>query len=88
MVIIMRLLTCEEMKLVEGYAAKCGISYKLMMENAGVACARNIRNEIEKNGMSWYTYDYNIRMGETGFLEVLYPKPLQTFGRFRNLRSK
>lgn len=51
MVIIMRLLTCEEMKLVEQNAAKCGISYKLMMENAGVACARNIRNEIEKNGM-------------------------------------
>ncbi len=51
MVIIMRLLTCEEMKLVEQHTARCGISYKIMMENAGVACARNIRNEIEKDGM-------------------------------------
>ena len=51
MVIIMRLLTCEEMKLVEEYTAKFGISYKIMMENAGVACARNIRNEIEKDAM-------------------------------------
>ncbi len=51
MVIIMRLLTSEEMKLVEQYTAKFGISYKIMMENAGVACARNIRNEIEKDTM-------------------------------------
>lgn len=51
MVIIMRLLTCEEMKCVEQHTAKFGISYKIMMENAGIACARNIRNEIEKDGM-------------------------------------
>lgn len=51
MVIIMRLLSCEEMKLVEQHTAKFGISYKIMMENAGTACARNIRNEIEKDGM-------------------------------------
>lgn len=48
MVIIMRLLTCDEMKRVELHASGCGLSYKVMMENAGTACARNIRNEIEK----------------------------------------
>lgn len=51
MVIIMRLLTCDEMKLVEQYTARLGISYKTMMENAGTACARNICNEIEKDGI-------------------------------------
>lgn len=50
MVIVMKLLTCDEMKLVEQDAAKYGMSYKIMMENAGTACARNIRNEIEKEG--------------------------------------
>lgn len=45
----MRLLTCEEMKLVEQQATKFGLSYKVMMENAGTACARNIRSEIEKD---------------------------------------
>lgn len=51
MVHIMRLLTSEEMKLVEQHTAKFGISYKIMMDNAGAACARNIRNEIEKDDM-------------------------------------
>ena len=51
MVIIMRLLSCDEMKLVEQYAAKFGLSYQRMMENAGTACARNIRNEIEKDNI-------------------------------------
>lgn len=36
------------MKLVEQYSAKFGLSYQRMMENAGTACARNIRNELEK----------------------------------------
>ncbi len=44
----MRLLNSDEMKLVEQYTAKYGLSYQRMMENAGAACARNIRNVIEK----------------------------------------
>ena len=44
----MRLLTCDEMKRVEKHAAGYGMSYQRMMENAGAACARNIRNVIEK----------------------------------------
>lgn len=44
----MRLLSSDEMKQVEQYTAKYGLSYQRMMENAGAACARNIRNEIEK----------------------------------------
>lgn len=43
----MRLLNCEEMKQVEKYTAKYGLSYQRMMENAGAACTRNIRNVIE-----------------------------------------
>lgn len=43
----MRLLTSDEMKLVEQSATKFGLSYKIMMENAGTACARNIRSKIE-----------------------------------------
>ncbi len=43
----MRLLTSEEMKQVEQFTAKYGLSYQRMMENAGAACARNIRNIIE-----------------------------------------
>lgn len=35
------------MKQVEKYTAKYGLSYQRMMENAGAACARNIRNIIE-----------------------------------------
>ncbi len=50
MVLVMRLLKSEEMKQVEQYTAKFGLSYQRMMENAGTACARNIRNEIEKSG--------------------------------------
>lgn len=45
----MRLLNSDEMKQVEQYTAKYGLSYQRMMENAGAACARNIRNEIEKD---------------------------------------
>ncbi len=48
----MRLLNSDEMKLVEQYTAKYGLSYQRMMENAGSACARNIRNIIEKDGGS------------------------------------
>lgn len=44
----MRLLNSDEMKLVEQYTAKYGLSYQRMMENAGAACTRNIRNIIEK----------------------------------------
>lgn len=44
----MRLLTSEEMKRVEAHAAKYGLSYHRMMENAGAACARNIRSVVEK----------------------------------------
>ena len=47
----MRLLTSNEMKLVEQYTAKFGLSYQRMMENAGAACARNIKNIIEKEGI-------------------------------------
>lgn len=47
----MRLLSCDEMKQVEQYTAKYGLSYQRMMENAGAACARNIRNIIEKEGI-------------------------------------
>lgn len=43
----MRLLNCDEMKQVEKYTAKYGLSYQRMMENAGAACTRNIRNIIE-----------------------------------------
>ena len=43
----MRLLNSEEMKQVEQHTAKFGLSYQRMMENAGAACARNIRNIIE-----------------------------------------
>lgn len=46
----MRLLTSDEMKQVEQYTAKFGMTYQRMMENAGAACARNIRNEVEKEG--------------------------------------
>ncbi len=45
----MRLLNCDEMKQVEQYTAKYGLSYQRMMENAGAACARNIRNIIEND---------------------------------------
>ncbi len=49
----MRILTSDDMKLVEQDATRFGLSYKIMMENAGTACARNIRNEIEKeNGFT------------------------------------
>ena len=44
----MRLLSSDEMKLVEQYTAKYGLSYQRMMENAGAACTRNIRNILEK----------------------------------------
>lgn len=37
------------MKQVEQYTAKFGLSYQRMMENAGAACARNIRNILEKD---------------------------------------
>lgn len=43
----MRLLNSQEMKQVEQHTAKFGLSYQRMMENAGAACARNIRNIIE-----------------------------------------
>jgi len=53
MVIFMRILNSNDMKLVEQDATRYGLSYKIMMENAGTACARNIRNETEKeNGFS------------------------------------
>ena len=45
----MRLLSAEEMRQVEQHASKFGLSYQRMMENAGAACARNIRNIVEKN---------------------------------------
>ena len=44
----MRLLTCGEMKQVEKHAANYGLSYQRMMENAGAACARNIRTILEQ----------------------------------------
>lgn len=47
----MRLLSCDEMKQVEQYTVKFGLSYQRMMENAGAACARNIKNIIEKDGV-------------------------------------
>lgn len=46
--IFMRLLKAEEMKSVEQHASRYGFSFMRMMENAGVACARNIRNLCEK----------------------------------------
>ena len=45
----MRILTSEQMKSVEQYTAKFGMSYQRMMENAGAACARNIRNILERD---------------------------------------
>ena len=45
----MRLLSSDEMKQVEQYTAKYGLSYQRMMENAGAACARNIRNIVEND---------------------------------------
>lgn len=47
----MRLLNSAEMKQVEQYTAKYGLSYQRMMENAGAACTRNIRNIIEKDSV-------------------------------------
>ncbi|MCM1363578.1 MAG: NAD(P)H-hydrate dehydratase [Faecalibacterium sp.] len=47
----MRLLNSNEMKQVEQYTAKYGLSYQRMMENAGAACARNIRNVIESDNV-------------------------------------
>lgn len=44
----MRVLTSEQMKSVEQHAAMFGLSYQRMMENAGAACARNIRNILER----------------------------------------
>lgn len=44
----MRLLNAEEMRQVEQHASKFGLSYQRMMENAGAACARNIRSILEK----------------------------------------
>lgn len=44
----MRLLTSDEMKRVEEHASRFGLSYQRMMENAGAACARNIRSVMEK----------------------------------------
>lgn len=43
----MRLLRAEEMRAVEQHAARFGFSFLRMMENAGAACARNIRNICE-----------------------------------------
>lgn len=40
------------MKQVEQYTAKYGLSYQRMMENAGAACARNIRNIVENENIS------------------------------------
>ena len=40
------------MKQVEQYTAKYGLSYQRMMENAGAACARNIRNIVENESVS------------------------------------
>lgn len=48
----MRLLSSDEMKQVEQYTAKYGLSYQRMMENAGAACARNIRNIVENESVS------------------------------------
>lgn len=48
----MRLLNSDEMKQVEQFTAKYGLSYQRMMENAGAACARNIRNEVEKSKLA------------------------------------
>lgn len=39
------------MKLVERYASQTGLTYQRMMENAGSACARNIRTELEKEDL-------------------------------------
>ncbi len=47
----MRLLTSSEMQLVEQYTAKYGLSYQRMMENAGAACARNMRAIVEREGI-------------------------------------
>ena len=44
----MRLLTSDEMKRVEANATQRGLSYQRMMENAGAACARNLRSIVEK----------------------------------------
>lgn len=48
----MRILTSEQMKAVEKYAADFGMSYQRMMENAGSACARNIRNILERDNIT------------------------------------
>ncbi|MGN0443012.1 MAG: NAD(P)H-hydrate dehydratase [Acutalibacteraceae bacterium] len=44
----MRLLKAEEMRAVEQHAARYGFSFQRMMENAGAACARNVRTICEK----------------------------------------
>jgi len=47
----LRVLTSEQMKAVEQYTAKFGLSYQRMMENAGAACARNIRNILDRDNI-------------------------------------
>ncbi len=48
----MRVLNSEEMKLVEQYTAKFGLSYQRMMENAGAACARNMRAVLDRDNIT------------------------------------
>ena len=48
----MRLLTSSEMQQVEQCASKFGLSYQRMMENAGSACARNIKAVLERENIN------------------------------------
>ena len=48
----MRVLKSQEMQLVEQYTARYGLSYQRMMENAGSACARNMREIIERENIT------------------------------------
>lgn len=69
------------MKLVEQQANKFGLTYKIMMENAGAACARNIRNEIEKEkGFSVKTVAVVCGKGNNGGDGFVIARKLQECG--------
>ncbi len=62
----MRLLSAAEMKQVEQHTAKYGLSYQRMMENAGAACARNIRNIVERESQQRKTVTVVCGRGNNG----------------------
>lgn len=62
----MRLLTCEEMKTVELYASQSGMSYALMMENAGTACTNQILRFIASDNLQISSFTVVCGKGNNG----------------------